>query len=59
MKTTVDMSANPQITYNIDKIDYRPTYNQIALPPMDEAALLRILKELTAPKSRKRRQTAA
>ena len=51
VNSNIDMSNKTGDTY-IDKIDtynYRPTYNQITLPPMDEAALVRVLKELTAP----------
>ena len=49
LNSNIDMSNKTGDTYNIDTYNYRPTYNQITLPPMDEAALLRILKELTAP----------
>jgi hypothetical protein len=48
----VDMSerTNTGDTYNIEKIEVKPethnTYNQIALPQMDEAALVRVLRAL-------------
>ena len=49
INTNIDMSSNPNITYNIEKIEnhhhhYCP---QIVLPPMDEATLVRVLKELS------------
>jgi hypothetical protein len=39
-----DMSSKTGDTYNID-LSYRPTFN-IHLPPMEEAAVLRMVKEL-------------
>jgi len=50
----IDMSEKTSNgdTYNIEKIEVKPeqnsynTYNQIVLPPMDEATLVRVLQTL-------------